>query len=227
MANGQMVKKRELNKDYLLFDEAYDRKQRVTAVNGRVTAYMRKRWGINKVREDGDLHHSVDAVVVACITPGIVQTVTEYAKREENRYLNKDDVAMRERFPMPWPEFSTELDIRTCKEPKEMLRKVSLANYQDVDIDSIKPIFVFNDMFQVRSELYGFMPIFPIKKNALNKAYYGKAFSRFEYLGEISVICQLPFGAISAYVNHYSSPKKEWNVGLTLGWQLFNYRFIE
>lgn len=91
----------------------------------------------------------------------------------------------------------------------------------------IKPIFVFNDMFQVRSELYGFMPIFPIKKNALNKAYYGKAFSCFEYLGEISVICQLPFGAISAYVNHYSSPKKEWNVGLTLGWQLFNYRFIE
>ena len=73
----------------------------------------------------------------------------------------------------------------------------------------IKPIFVFNDMFQFRSEFYGFVPIFPIKKNALNKAYYGKAFSRFEYIGEISVICQLPFGAISAYVNHYSSPKKE------------------
>ena len=91
----------------------------------------------------------------------------------------------------------------------------------------IKPIFVFNDMFKFRSEFYGFVPIFPIKKNALNKAYYGKAFSRFEYIGEISVICQLPFGAISAYVNHYSSPKKEWNVGLTLGWQLFNYRFIE
>ena len=91
----------------------------------------------------------------------------------------------------------------------------------------IKPIFVFNDMFQFRSEFYGFVPIFPIKKNALNKAYYGKAFARFEYIGEISVICQLPFGAISAYVNHYSSPKKEWNVGLTLGWQLFNYRFIE
>ena len=91
----------------------------------------------------------------------------------------------------------------------------------------IKPIFVFNDMFQFRSEFYGFVPIFPIKKNALNKAYYGKAFSRFEYIGEISVICQLPFGAISAYVNHYNSPKKEWNVGLTLGWQLFNYRFIE
>lgn len=91
----------------------------------------------------------------------------------------------------------------------------------------IKPIFVFNDMFQFRTEFYGFMPIFPINKNALNKAFYGKAFSRFEYMGEISMICRLPFGAISAYINHYSSPKKEWNVGLTIGWQLFNYRFVE
>nr|WP_302828618.1 patatin-like phospholipase family protein [uncultured Bacteroides sp.] len=91
----------------------------------------------------------------------------------------------------------------------------------------IKPIFIFNDMFQFRTEFYGFMPVFPIEKNALNKAFYGKAFSKFEYMGEISVICQLPFGTISAYVNHYSSPKKEWNVGLTIGWQLFNYRFIE
>lgn len=91
----------------------------------------------------------------------------------------------------------------------------------------IKPIYILNDMFHIRSEFYGFMPIFPIKKNAQNKAFYGKAFSEIEYMGEISLICQLPFGSISAYVNHYSSPKKEWNVGLTLGWQLFNYRFIE
>ena len=91
----------------------------------------------------------------------------------------------------------------------------------------IKPIFVLNDMFHLRTEFYGFMPIFPIKRNADNEAYYGKAFSEFQYMGELSVVCQLPFGTIAAYLNHYSSPKKEWNVGLTLGWQLFNYRFIE
>lgn len=83
----------------------------------------------------------------------------------------------------------------------------------------VRPIYRFNQMFHVRGEFYGFMPIFPIERNSINKAYYGKAFSRFEYLGEVSVVCQLPFGAISAYVNHYSSPKREWNVGLTLGWQ--------
>ncbi len=91
----------------------------------------------------------------------------------------------------------------------------------------IKPIYILNDMFQFRAEFYGFSPIFPIRKNALNKAFYGKTLSRFEYMGEISVICHLPFGAISAYLNHYSSPKREWNVGMTIGWQLFNYRFVE
>lgn len=91
----------------------------------------------------------------------------------------------------------------------------------------IKPIWVFNDMFHLRTELYGFLPIFPIKRNEMNQAYYGKAFSEFQYMGEVSLVCKLKFGAISAYVNHYSSPKNEWDVGLTLGWQLFNYRFIE
>lgn len=91
----------------------------------------------------------------------------------------------------------------------------------------IRPIYRFNDMFQFRTEFYGFMPVFPILRNEQNKPYYGRTFSRFEYIGEISMVCQLPFGAISAYLNHYSSPSKEWNVGITLGWQLFNYRFIE
>ena len=91
----------------------------------------------------------------------------------------------------------------------------------------IKPIWNLSNTFHVRTELYAFMPIFPILQDTQNNAYYGKAFSRLEYMGEVSVVCRLPFGAISAYLNHYSSPKKEWNVGLTIGWQLFNYRFIE
>ena len=72
-----------------------------------------------------------------------------------------------------------------------------------------------------------FLPIFPIERNSIIRLIMEKHFPDSNYLGEISVVCQLPFGAISAYVNHYSSPRREWNVGLTLGWQLFNYRFIE
>lgn len=43
-------------------------KRRVVAVNGAVTAFLRKRWGLSKVRADGDLHHAADAAVIACTT---------------------------------------------------------------------------------------------------------------------------------------------------------------
>ncbi len=91
----------------------------------------------------------------------------------------------------------------------------------------VKPIFALNGLFHLRGEFYGFMPILPIEANLINKPYYGKAFSRLRYMGEVSVVCQLPFLAISAYLNHYSAPSKNWNVGITLGWQLFNSRFFE
>ena len=48
--------------DNLLFTDFYNgKKKHVTSVNGAVTAYIRKRWSINKNREDGDLHHAVDS----------------------------------------------------------------------------------------------------------------------------------------------------------------------
>jgi len=91
----------------------------------------------------------------------------------------------------------------------------------------VKPIYNISSVFHLRGEVYGFLPIKPIERSSINKALYGKSFSKFEYLGEISLVCRLPFGAISAYVNHYSSPSKNWNVGVSLGWLLFNSRFIE
>ncbi len=91
----------------------------------------------------------------------------------------------------------------------------------------IRPIYHLTSIFHLRGELYGFLPLFPIKQSEDKKAYYGKAFSKFEYLGELSLVCRVPFGSVAAYVNHYSSPSGEWNVGITLGWQLFNGRFIE
>ena len=91
----------------------------------------------------------------------------------------------------------------------------------------IMPIYQFTPVFHARAELYGFAPIFPILRDENSQAYYGKLFSRIEYMGEISLVIKLSFGAISAYVNYYSSPERNWNFGLTLGWQIFNSRFIE
>lgn len=91
----------------------------------------------------------------------------------------------------------------------------------------IKPIFLLGSLVHFRTELYGFFPVFTINKREDNKAFYSKPFSTAEFLGESSLVLKLPFGQVSAFVNYYSSPKKDWNVGLSIGWQLFNYRFIE
>ena len=90
----------------------------------------------------------------------------------------------------------------------------------------VSPIYQFANIFQVRLCMYGFAPIFPIRQDG-NKAYYGKVFSQFEYLGELEVVARLPFGSICAYLNHYSSPSNNWNLGITLGWQIFGSRFME
>ena len=63
-----------LLQDHLEFESfKTNRKRHVLAVNGAVTAYVRKRLGINKIRENGDLHHAVDAAVIACVTQGVVK----------------------------------------------------------------------------------------------------------------------------------------------------------
>ena len=90
----------------------------------------------------------------------------------------------------------------------------------------VVPIYEFNSVFHARLGLYGFMPIFPIEQDENQKAHYGKICSKAEFLGDLALVIKLPFGAISAYVNYYSSPHKNWNAGLTLGWQIFGEHFI-
>lgn len=138
--------------DYLEFAPSETGKiKRVTAVNGRVTAYVRKRWGINKVREDGDLHHAVDAVVIACITDGMIRKISKYSNYREVEYsfddegstlVNRKTGEFIDRFPVPWKDFRRELEIRTSNDPAMYLRSVKLPGYIGVDVDEIKPCFV-------------------------------------------------------------------------------------
>lgn len=130
----------------LLFTDFYNgKKKHVTSVNGAVTAYIRKRWGINKNREDGDLHHAVDAAVIACVTQGIINRITAYSARNEAPYdLNTETGEIKERFPLPYPNFKKELDARTTIEDEKRLKRVlmSFSNYSYDDVEKAKPCFV-------------------------------------------------------------------------------------
>lgn len=137
-------------KDNLLFEEFNDGKKiHVNAVNGAVTSYIRKRWGITKIREDGDLHHAVDATVIACTTTNMTNRVSQYSKYKELEYCLADDVDKNtgeviDRFPMPYPTFRKELEMRVTKEDEKLLHEAlgELPNYTFEDIMAAKPSMV-------------------------------------------------------------------------------------
>lgn len=51
--------------------------------NGAVTSFLRAHWGLLKVRGDGDLHHALDAAVVACTTQSFVKRISDYSRKKE------------------------------------------------------------------------------------------------------------------------------------------------
>lgn len=91
----------------------------------------------------------------------------------------------------------------------------------------LKPIYQFNSYMQVRLEAYAFVPIYPILQNAEGKPHYGRPFSTFAHLEELSVVGRFSTFIISAYLNHNSSMPKSVSAGISLGWYMFNNRFIE
>ena len=118
-----------------------DRKRRIIPVNGAVTGYIRKRLGIRKIRENGDLHHAVDAVVIAVTTQGMIQKVTRYSQIRENpklidkktgEVLTAKEFHNKDNFPEPWPRFRQELEARVSEDPEEAIRRLRLPAYENV-----------------------------------------------------------------------------------------------
>ena len=90
----------------------------------------------------------------------------------------------------------------------------------------ITPIWKLNSTIHFRGDFDAFLPIYPIHRGEKNTAFYGKIFTKPAYLGEISLIAQLPFMSISLFANHYSHPKSNWNFGLNIGYLIFGPKFI-
>ncbi len=144
-----------LIRENLAFAESGYKKKPVQAVNGAVTSMLRSRWGVQKIREDGDLHHCIDAAVIAATTPGLVQRLTEYSKRREmlvktsagyvdpatGELLEPSEEAKRDPFPKPWERFRQELEARLDPvDPRHRIDLLKLSSYESDE--EIKPVFV-------------------------------------------------------------------------------------
>ena len=160
----------ELVKDVLLTTPSKKHKKVIRCVNGAVTNYLRKFWGVNKIREDGDIHHAIDATIVASVTDGMIKKVVSFNNMKERfiynknvGYINKttgeimseEEKSVYEQeginvyskhLPTPYPKFLEELGIRSKikynmeKFTEDELYSLYKIGYENVD--HITPVFI-------------------------------------------------------------------------------------
>lgn len=92
-------------------DVGQDAPVTVQVVSGRVVAQLRRLWGLNNIlSDDGEKtradhrHHAIDALVVACIHPGMTNVLSRYWQAED------DPTAKPPRLNPPWPSIRTEAE---------------------------------------------------------------------------------------------------------------------
>lgn len=132
--------------------------KRCVVVNGQLTAFLRARWGLAKIRSESDRHHALDAAVVAACSHGMVQQLARYAKRNELAYLkqgfadpqtgeiiNPAAFARGEKhFPVPWEGFRDELYSRLYTDDLAKLKADlgRLGTYTEAELARVRTLFV-------------------------------------------------------------------------------------
>lgn len=91
----------------------------------------------------------------------------------------------------------------------------------------VMPIWNLQPNLFFRTELYGFFPWSVYKRGPNQQAILDRNWSNMQYLMEASLVYNLPFTSLSLFINNYSYPSGNWNVGVNLGYLLFGNRFVE
>ena len=129
-------------------------KNRCVVVAGQLTSLLSARWGLPKVRENGDLHHARDAAIIAAANPSLIKRMAEYSKRRELRQVREHYIdpetgealnlaklrQIEDHFPVPWPHFRIELLAWLSPNPAQGL--VGLPGYTPEVCETVHPIRV-------------------------------------------------------------------------------------
>ena len=97
-------------------------KEGIFCRNGKLTSDLRMLWGLTKIREAGDKHHALDAIVLACCSNAMMQHIsTLYTHKKEDTLKKEKDF-----FPKPWEGFKTDventmLDIFVSRPPRKSI----------------------------------------------------------------------------------------------------------
>lgn len=154
-------------KNNLIFENygEKDNRIKVKMISGAVTTALRHYWGIQNKDRETDLHHAEDAVILACAENKYIKKIQDYSKNKElytyqqkekykklenGEYVNKETGEIVGKYiehdtskdQGPWDNFRNELEARMSKNPRYDIEHGNFTNYNDVDLNAIKPIFV-------------------------------------------------------------------------------------
>ena len=92
----------------------------------------------------------------------------------------------------------------------------------------VTPIVKISNFFQVRPSFYAFVPYRTINENSDGSASFSKKrFNDFQFIADLTVAAKFSNISVSTFVNYYSSHSNSVNLGISLGWFMFNERFLE
>lgn len=132
--------------------------RRCVVLSGQLTAFLRARWGLLKVRGESDRHHALDAVVTAACSHGMVKRLADYSRRRELTYAQEQVVdpetgeildmemldQLEQHFPQPWSHFRDEVRARLQIDDPQQLREMlaDYGTYSEHDLQTVRPLFV-------------------------------------------------------------------------------------
>jgi len=138
----------------LLADDNH--KKHCVVLSGQLTAFLRARWGFEKVRGESDRHHALDAAIVAACSASLVKRLSDYSRRKElknardvidadtGEIVDRVQLAKLEaHFPKPWEHFREELLLRlNVDDPLVLKSEAARFGYPAAFTETLKPLFV-------------------------------------------------------------------------------------
>ncbi|MDH4203770.1 MAG: type II CRISPR RNA-guided endonuclease Cas9 [Phycisphaerae bacterium] len=184
-------------------DDIKDAK-RIQLRSGGVTAFLRHIWGLNKDRKANDLHHALDALVVACSTDGHVYLVSNLSRDMERKgkgWFRHFDF-LREKFK-PWGTVREDIqntisDIFVSRMPRHT---VTGAGHED----TVRPL-VESPKNRVTRINQGFANMGPMVRADIYMDKNGKNYVVPLYAVDFAANKPLP----DKYVHKSDAPYDEW-----------------
>ncbi len=140
-------------------------------VSGRLTALLRHRWGFREKKRTNDLHHGMDAAVVAAATDNMVQRLARHNRYHETKaYARVSDMAVPDKyFPRPWDDFANTIQQYLKRPEFRVSRAVTKLSHGAAHEATIRAIVKNDTLLQAGYTTSSKTPLQKLKIADLNR----------------------------------------------------------